>query len=253
MSLFGKKRRIENQVKGLCACGEPPRLGKKSCEGCARRIRAESEKYKKLLRKKKICLHCMVNEASLEKTLCVSCLKKANEKGKKRYRSKTERHMCLTCPRPAVDGNHCADCAVKVRENDRKRSKGHSNLYAKEHMKQGLCINCPSPCVEGRKDCSKCNKKKKIASQLNRFFLKEKVLAHYGKACNWPDCDVSDFDLLTVDHINNDGSKDRAPGICRRVIKADFPDTFQVLCWNHQWKKRMISLRKRIPFPEVIK
>ena len=36
------------------------------------------------------------------------------------------------------------------------------------------------------------------------------VLEHYGCKCQWPDgCDVTDIDMLQVDHINGGGNKHR--------------------------------------------
>jgi hypothetical protein len=88
----------------------------------------------------------------------------------------------------------------------------------------------------------------KARAQQARIELKLQVLSHYGKneklECCWPDCGVTDLDLLTLDHQNNDGAKDRKQGnLYRRVRNAGFPTGFQTLCWNHQWKKQMIRLR----------
>jgi hypothetical protein len=82
---------------------------------------------------------------------------------------------------------------------------------------------------------------------------REEILAHYGKGkkplCKWRGCRIADIDMLTLDHINNDGHKDheglRGGGAEARRILASrgWPKTFQTLCWNHQWKKE--NLRRR--------
>jgi hypothetical protein len=85
--------------------------------------------------------------------------------------------------------------------------------------------------------------------------LKTEVLTHYGKhgklKCCWEGCNVTDVDMLTLDHVNDDGfrhienSGRRLTGI-RLYIWAKrnkFPDTVQTLCGSHQLKK-LISKRK---------
>lgn len=89
-----------------------------------------------------------------------------------------------------------------------------------------------------------------------RALDKLKALSHYGKngilLCCWDQCAVSDIDMLTLDHVKNDGAshrrelggKDRAgPAIYRWVIRNKFPEGFQTLCCNHQFKKEI--LRKK--------
>lgn len=82
-----------------------------------------------------------------------------------------------------------------------------------------------------------------------RAEMKLKVLSHYGPnhglRCNWPDCDVIDIDMLTLDHVNNDGAEHRktSHNLYREVIQRGFPEGFQTLCWNHQWKKQILRTR----------
>lgn len=82
--------------------------------------------------------------------------------------------------------------------------------------------------------------------------LKAEVLAHYGKnglCCAWPNCAVVDLDVLTLDHINNDGSLERRAGrgkggdLYRRLRKANYPQGYQTLCANHQLKKELLRHR----------
>lgn len=97
--------------------------------------------------------------------------------------------------------------------------------------------------------------------KLREAALKNMVLSHYGPEnclrCNWVGCEVVDLDLLTIDHVNNDGAKHRrelkslneSKGRWRGgdfyawLLKNNLPDGFQTLCWNHQWKKRLLHLR----------
>ncbi len=84
---------------------------------------------------------------------------------------------------------------------------------------------------------------------------KNDALSHYGKGgkavCCWDGCDVDDPDLLTIDHIHNDGAILHGRGqagqtgvdLYRKLRKSGWPKGYQTLCWNHQWKKE-ITLRR---------
>lgn len=62
--------------------------------------------------------------------------------------------------------------------------------------------------------------------------------------CVWPGCEVSDPDMLTIDHVNNDGAQDRkidrgGHDFYRRLQVKGYPEGFQTLCANHQLKKEI--------------
>jgi hypothetical protein len=88
--------------------------------------------------------------------------------------------------------------------------------------------------------------------------IKKIVLTFYGKdclgdlnkqsKCCWPKCNVIDLDMLTLDHINNDGAKHRNSvkyHLYKWIKSHNFPNGFQTLCWNHQWKKRIKECRRK--------
>ena len=92
--------------------------------------------------------------------------------------------------------------------------------------------------------------------------VKNEVLTHYGfhgtLRCSWSGCKVKDIDMLTLDHIHDNGAEHRrkinkadspafrGSGMCtyRWVEEHEFPDGFQTLCHNHQWKKQMQKVRR---------
>ena len=86
----------------------------------------------------------------------------------------------------------------------------------------------------------------RIARRNAREILKLEVLGHYGVSgvarCSWPGCDVHDPDMLTLDHINNGGAEHRKVGcnggviLYRKLRHQNYPDGYQTLCFNHQWK-----------------
>ena len=74
---------------------------------------------------------------------------------------------------------------------------------------------------------------------------KLKVMTHYSNGspeCKF--CGIVDIDVLTLDHINGGGNQHKKvtkSHTYRWIINNDFPDGFQVLCFNCNWKKRIGS------------
>jgi hypothetical protein len=94
----------------------------------------------------------------------------------------------------------------------------------------------------------------RMRARKHRASTKEIVLAHYGKEgkplCKWIGCSVCDIDMLSLDHVENDGKLDRninsggGHRLYMRVIKLGYPEGFQTLCFNHQFKKEILRRRK---------
>jgi hypothetical protein len=107
------------------------------------------------------------------------------------------------------------------------------------------------------------NKHKERSRKLSRekrFLLKIEVLTQYSPnkvlGCCWMDCNIHDVDMLSLDHIENNGAKERreqygdnkgfsggSTRVYSRVKREGFPEGFQTLCMNHQWKKEIERLR----------
>jgi hypothetical protein len=86
-------------------------------------------------------------------------------------------------------------------------------------------------------------RKKNIRRRQQLRELREEVIAHYGGRCTC--CGETTYEFLTLDHVNNDGGKQRE--LLRQMLgrgtqfsyssanlakKLDYPDYFQILCWN---------------------
>ncbi len=104
------------------------------------------------------------------------------------------------------------------------------------------CVVCYTAFVkyQGIQKCCtvKCSKK------YEKVKAKQKVYDYYGRKCNCSGCSETAPIFLTIDHVNNDGHLDRGTnfrggdGLYRKVIRENFPDTYQVLCHNCNWAKQ---------------
>lgn len=101
------------------------------------------------------------------------------------------------------------------------------------------------------KDCNNEKNRKRRAenrtaetasNRAYRVRLRKQVYDHYGHVCACPGCEVTQFQFLTVDHIDGTGYLHRQEigerSICRWLIDNSFPPGFQVLCFNCNAAKR---------------
>lgn len=94
--------------------------------------------------------------------------------------------------------------------------------------------------------CKMCTRRR---TRENRFDVKLEVIRIYGGKCAWKGCRIQDPDMLTLDHVNDDGAIHRVRGftsgdaIYRKLVKMPRSNRFQLLCANHNLKKEL--LRKR--------
>lgn len=75
--------------------------------------------------------------------------------------------------------------------------------------------------------------------------LRAEIFNHYGWECKC--CKETMREFLSLDHIHNDGYKDKNPNGDKKsgkelyllVKRNGFPDTFQTLCMNCNWGKKV--------------
>ena len=120
--------------------------------------------------------------------------------------------------------NQCKECHKEYSKNNKDKISEKKKEYYKNNKKK---------CIENSK---KYNKK-----------YRKVVINHYTKGkntCMWYEgCDITDPDMLAIDHINNDGAEHRRKVggsgniVVKWLIKNNFPLGFQILCCNHNQKK----------------
>jgi hypothetical protein len=92
-------------------------------------------------------------------------------------------------------------------------------------------------------------------SRIYNAQIKLECLTHYGPdsvlQCSALGCVVADPDMLSLDHISNNGAEDRRVGrgysgvaLYGQLKREGYPTGFSTLCCNHQMKKEL--LRRRI-------
>lgn len=150
---------------------------------------------------------------------------------------------CHDCGEPTEPGkSRCArhfkqtvDALVRLRRERRGR---------------GLCERCDNLADPGKARCAR-HRKERSETLLA---IKLEVLSRYGKngmpVCCWPGCAVSDPDMLSLDHVNDDGAEHRretglmGPTLYARLKRQGWPSGYQTLCGGHQLKKEV--LRRRV-------
>lgn len=155
--------------------------------------------------------------------------------------AKISQGLCGTCGKnPLAEGRKdCLQC--KERRAKRQKERYHvakqnkleyASLRREKFKAVGVCSRCgKNDPAHNRLMCEDCIQKNKTT----RDFIKDEVFAQYGGyECSC--CGESVKEFLTLDHINNDGSKHRktirGSAIYNWAKQNNFPPIFQVLCFN---------------------
>ena len=124
----------------------------------------------------------------------------------------------------------CAKC---------KQQKPHNEFYPSKTHKDGLLPHCKDCNREYRRLRYEKNPQARIEStNKNRNKLRDQVFEAYGSKCTC--CQESHRAFLCIDHIDEDGAEHRRQlgkkakgmGFYEWLRRNDFPEGFQILCWN---------------------
>jgi len=161
---------------------------------------------------------------------------------KEKRSSWLESGLCGTCGKqPPIAGvKECNQCSEKRRRRQRIEYNSWRKAYLtkrrKRYISKGLCYRCGKEESTGGR-CTTCQEKQKAYETA----LKNQVYLHYG--CKCACCGETIEEFLTIDHINNDGAKQRKKNFAGRpfyqwIIRNNYPADLQVLCMNCNWGKR---------------
>lgn len=82
-----------------------------------------------------------------------------------------------------------------------------------------------------------------IRLKSKRKEVRLRVISHYSPNLKCQCCGESHYEFLTIDHMNNDGAEHRREigigggRLYEWLIKNNFPEGYQVLCWNCNMSK----------------
>ena len=100
------------------------------------------------------------------------------------------------------------------------------------------CTYCGNKTIDGKTRCEKCSEEH---VRKNRELKLEVYEAYGGATCKC--CKETTECFLTIDHINNDGAEHRKQigrtSILRWLKQNNYPDGFQVLCFNCNLGRRL--------------
>lgn len=144
----------------------------------------------------------------------------------------------------------CATC---------KQDKSEEDFYKTKIGPRFRCYSC-KPCW----NAYQCSRPKKKSYGLKHYLKKREYYIKKAQK-RWQDlkfevmyrlcnnsnpkcqcCPENILEFLTIDHVNNDGNKQRkldktANKICRWLKKNNYPEGFQVLCFNCNMAKGLFG------------
>lgn len=228
--------RIKNN---LCVnCGNKARDGYKTCEECASNARQKAKKHREKHKSNGLCVDCS-DQSIDDSQYCQKHKDAQHVSQRKRDRAwrlqKTNDGLCSDCGKnkPLPEKKLCEQCRNAYADRlERWRTK---------KLADGLCSRCgKDKIIPGLKQCKNCSLER---LKLDKS-IKLQILNAYGNECAC--CGENEIDFLALDHINNDGHKDRRRGnsgggisFYRKVIKNGFPSNLQILCHNCNWSKHV--------------
>lgn len=185
------------------------------------RIAQAKYKAKKLAEKQ--CWQCRKALDNATR-LCSECKLAQKERVEARRQRLRQQGLCTHCGQfaAASDLQLCLRCTSVGRIHVARRVRVLTVT--------GICIRCRKRQAEaGYQSCEHC---RMLAMEDNRK-VKEELITGYGGRCSC--CHESRFEFLTLDHVNNDGKAERSlrgRQIYQRLIRENFPDGYQILCYN---------------------
>lgn len=151
-----------------------------------------------------------------------------------KFRQQNQEAGLCRCGRhkPERGRKTCSQCLEDHREHNRAR--------ARNNRMAGLC-SCGGKLRKGFASCEECRE----ASRQNSQTLRVRVLTKLGLECAC--CGETYLGFLEVDHVRNDGAKDRKTRSPRslflEILRPDFDTShFQTLCANCNSRKHKSGL-----------
>ena len=135
-------------------------------------------------------------------------------------------------------------------ELDLSLDEFHKNSRRGRLGRRAYCKTCQGKMNKEHTSHPEVKARRAALARAELLRRKLEVLNHYcGGEPKCQGCGFSDLRTLTVDHVNDDGSKHRkelnGKLIYRWLIRNGFPQGFQVLCMNCQFIKRQDAIDRK--------
>jgi 5-methylcytosine-specific restriction endonuclease McrA len=146
----------------------------------------------------------------------------------------------------------CRQCSHDAYESDSDHFKSLAVKRYRENRTE-IRLKKAASYVGNRESISLVRKKKRAenpgvdasSQKMKRVAIKALAVSILGGACP---CGVDDVDVLCVDHVNDDGQKERKSGVSgitiyRRIIRGENDGRYQLLCFNCNLRKSILRDR----------
>ena len=163
---------------------------------------------------------------------CVACFESDSQLARRRYLRDRAEGLCEYCREPLATEEQQlhALCRGRLRGRERERTRQLINA--------GICYKCRrNPVTRGATLCARCEQKQNERRRRDVAKIKAQCYAAYGNQCAC--CGEKNSKFFTIDHVNNDGGKERREqrgfsgiNLMRKLRTIKFPAMYQLLCWN---------------------
>lgn len=240
---------LNRKENHLCTkCGGIAELNKTLC---LHHLQIANKNQNAMYARRKIGKQCRLCGQKLcnNRKICNICLEKQVSKSRDDiwipHKDRIKHGLCSDCGKQNSTKNlHCYVCSKK-----RIRSQ---SLTRQQKIAKGLCGVCGKGLLaKDKKRCVICihDRKKWWSTSKTRLrkieqgqLFKDQIIQHYGGKCNC--CGETEQTFLAIDHINGNGNSHRkkikkssSSSFYKWLIDKNFPDEFQILCYNCNMSK----------------
>lgn len=237
---LSKETYASRKAAGLCLqCGKSAGGLGLLCEPC--KAKGKACRLARYAKRKAagLCVSCP-NISMPGCSVCEECSKRSVAANGRQYRRRRAAGLCPYCGKELQGQFQCDNCTEKARVHKRQR-------YRRRRL-DGLCTFCDAMAMPGHTACAVCNAEHAEYSRQRWKKIVQQVFDHYGCVC--ADCGEKDVDLLQIDHKDGGGNEHRRQigqgNLYRWLIAQNFPEGFQTLCANCNWKKRIQDKRRKL-------
>jgi hypothetical protein len=136
-----------------------------------------------------------------------------------------------------LDGPLLSKVAIMPYNTSQKRKDCLKRFYDKRRQ-NGQCTRCGDAATPGRTHCAPCSQYLSEANSARLRAIREKVIEGYGGCCAC--CGQTGYEFLSIDHCEYRACEERkkfgrlltTTQLCLKIIRENFPKTFQILCHN---------------------